>query len=72
MIPFWLLVLCWSHSVLTQPLDVNQYDALMNVYDGLGSFACCQVSLHANLCFFFLCRLRRPPMPTICCVDELY
>jgi hypothetical protein len=33
-----LLVICWSHCVLTQPLQDDQYIALMNVYDGLGSF----------------------------------
>jgi hypothetical protein len=31
------LVLCWSHCVLTQPLDIDQYTALMSVFDGLGA-----------------------------------
>lgn len=37
MIRLWLLVICWSHYALTQPLDPVQYSALMNVYTGLGS-----------------------------------
>jgi hypothetical protein len=34
-----LLVVCWSHGVVTQmvPLDLAQHTALMSVYDGLGS-----------------------------------
>jgi hypothetical protein len=34
---FWLLAICWSHCVLTQPLEAAQHSALMSVYDGLGS-----------------------------------
>jgi hypothetical protein len=36
-IRFWLLVICWWHCVLTQPLNMDQHTALMSVYDGLGS-----------------------------------
>jgi hypothetical protein len=37
---FWfcgLLVICWSHCVLTQLLAIDQHTNLMNVYDILGS-----------------------------------
>jgi hypothetical protein len=34
---FWLLVSCWLNCVLTQPLELAQYTALMTVYDALGS-----------------------------------
>lgn len=33
------LVVMWSQRVLTQQLEIAQHSALMNVYDGLGSFA---------------------------------
>jgi hypothetical protein len=36
---FSLVATSWLHWVLTQPLEPAQHDALMNVYDGLGSFA---------------------------------
>jgi hypothetical protein len=34
---FWLLVIYWSHYVLTQTLEAAQHSALMSVYDALGS-----------------------------------
>jgi hypothetical protein len=36
---FWLLVLViyWSHYVLTQTLEAAQHSALMSVYDALGA-----------------------------------
>jgi hypothetical protein len=37
LVSLWLLVICWSHCVLTQPLESEQHFALMNVYDALGS-----------------------------------
>jgi hypothetical protein len=40
MILGWLLVTCLAHGVLTQPLEMDQYTALMSVYDGLGSLFC--------------------------------
>jgi hypothetical protein len=36
MIRFWVLVICWSHCVLTQSLEPGQHSALMSVYDSLG------------------------------------
>jgi hypothetical protein len=32
-----LIIACWSHCVLTQPLEAEQHTALMSVYNSLGS-----------------------------------
>jgi hypothetical protein len=66
---FWLLVICWSHCVLAQPLELTQHSALMSVYNGLGSS-------HVDdevksFCIHFSGRLQRDNVPTIRCVVGL-
>jgi hypothetical protein len=51
----WLVVICWSRCVLTQPLESAQYTALMSVYDGLGSsLVAANVLRFQSFFFFFL------------------
>jgi hypothetical protein len=50
---FWLLVICWSHCVLTQPLQAVQHSALMSVYDALGSSHVDEVKVVLHSLFVF-------------------
>jgi hypothetical protein len=50
---FWLLVICWWHCVLTQPLELAQHAALMSVYDGLGSSHVDELKVVLNSVFVF-------------------
>jgi hypothetical protein len=69
---FWLLVICWSHCVLTQPLEAAQHSALMSVYDALGSSHVDEVkSFCIHFLFFFSGRMQRDSLPAIQCVVEL-
>jgi hypothetical protein len=74
MIRFWS-VICLSHFVLTQPLQTVQYNAIMNVYESLGSsvvdIKSYMTSFWALALVFFSCRLRRNAVPAIQCVIEL-
>jgi hypothetical protein len=74
---FWLLVICWSHCVLTQPLQAAQHSALMSVYDALGSSHVDEVkvvlhSLFVFRFFFFGQDATTPQVPAIQCVVELH
>lgn len=43
-----LLIIYWFHCVLTQsqPLQIDQYNALMSIYDALGEVTLCDLALH--------------------------
>jgi hypothetical protein len=66
--------MCWSHCVLMEPLDSDQHNALMSVYDGLGSsplFVVC-TSLCIVDSLVSVCRMQRfKRVPAIRCVVEL-
>jgi hypothetical protein len=79
MIRFWLLLLCFQHSVLTEPLHSMQYNALMRVYDELGSltlnvrFEFIPFKFDCILRFVVRCldRMQRDIVPAIQFVVEL-
>jgi hypothetical protein len=50
---FSLVATSWLHWVLTQPLESTQHNALMNVYDGLGSFVLNDLAARGRLTFFY-------------------
>jgi hypothetical protein len=66
MFPFWLLVICWSHCVLTQPLAANQHIALMSVYDDLGLSLDDSISAFSLSFFFFFFLFRPGCAPEVC------
>jgi hypothetical protein len=68
---FWLLVMCWSHCILTQPLELAQHTALMNVYDALGS-SHVMMSSCRRFTFCFSSRMQqRDSVPAIHCDVKL-
>jgi hypothetical protein len=70
---FWLLVSCWLNCVLTQPLELAQYTALMTVYDALGSSHADEVKSFCRSLFgFFRGRMQRDIVPAIQCIVELH
>jgi hypothetical protein len=68
-----LLFTLLSDSTLAQPLDVGQYDALMNVYDGIGVSPLSH-DQNVPILFFssFFRRLQLDNLPSIQFVVELY
>jgi hypothetical protein len=54
MILFWLMIVCWSHGVMTV-LETAQHTALMSVYESLGSslFVSVDSTRHFQFFFFF-------------------
>jgi hypothetical protein len=66
----WLSIMCWSHSVMMQPLEIDQHTALMNVYDHLGSLKPTHLSTRFD-CPLSL-SMQWVDLPSIQYVVELY